>query len=546
MKKILSIIVIGMLIAIPLRSFAAEQKFFEYTTDVGSPIEVPSGSIVIQEFKIFNDYIGGIDMWYDNTGSTGSATVSLLDFANNILDSKSVSIPVATPFYTGQRLHVLFNKTIGVNSGEWYKLKITSATPKLRLYGVKRVQFVEHNAPYPTDYSIGSSLLDGEPQFSVFKFALYEITDTEPPSIANASSTIASPDSMTVSFNANELVDRSLVYGPVGSDVVSTIGYTGNYSICFEGVYACPITFNAQRNTIYVYRLSVKDSWGNVSYVDGTFESWKPGTPTPPIETPVTPPAETPPVTPPAPPVAPFSIIGEKIASVSNAAVMVSWDTSRSANSSLTVSTAPVGGQIIKTIADSVQEITHTIATDNILAANTTYYATIVSHAQDGSVAAKVIPFTTLKKSATTTIPLGVDASLQQLSIVVPDDQLALSISWNSPSANKEPTNGYRVDIIDAQGNLFQTKNVSAGLHTITVSDLAVGEYRAVVYANNGGVVEKVAAPAVITVRKSTPTIDTYELIKKPIVYVPAGLFVLLVAGLYWYSKRPVKVTLSQ
>lgn len=531
-----------MVIATPLQSFAAEQKFFEYAADVGTPVEVPSGSIATQEFKIFSDSIGGVDVWFDNTGSTGNATLSLLDMANTVLTTKSVSVPPADPFYAGQRLHVKFNKTIGVNSGGWYTLKITSATPKLRLYGIKRVQFVEHNAPYPTDYAIGTSLLNGDAQFLVFKFALYEEIDTEPPVITNASSSIAGPDSMTISFNANELVDRSLTYSPIGSGVVSTIAYAGNYSVCFEGIYACPITFDTQRNTVYAYRLTTKDSWGNESYVDGAFETWKPGTPVPPTEPPITPPSETPPPTPETPPGEPLVMDNANIASVSKTAVMATWNTNRAANSTLIVSTDPVGGTILKTVTDNAQELVHTVFTPDILAANTAYYATIISHDASGAVAAKSLSFTTLNKSVTTTLPIISDGSSQSVHTVVADDQKSMLVSWSVPAANKEPTNGYRIDVIDAQGNLFQTKTVAAGTHTVTIPGLTGGEYHAVVYANNNGVIEKVAEPAVAYARKVEPPIDTYELIKKPIVYIPAGLFVMLVVGLYWYSKRPKKI----
>ncbi len=549
MKKFLFAILIGIALLMPSASFAAEEKFFEYATDVGTPVDVPTGSIAIQEFKVYNDYMNAVDIWFDNIGASGSATFALLDSAGNTLASTGVSIPHADPFYTGQRLHVKFTKTISINSGSWYRLRITSTSPDLRLYAIKRVQFVEHNAPYPADYSVGGSSLGGEPQFAVFKFALYEEADTVPPVITNASTTIAGPDTVTISFNANELVDRMLTYGPIGSGIVSTVGYTGNYSICFEGVYACPITIATQRNMVYAYRLTARDSWGNESYVDGAFESWKPGTPVPLNDASTTPPTPTPPSTPPTPetpPIEPLTINNATIVSVTRSAIMVSWDTNRAANSLMTVSTDPVEGTILKTVSDGTQELSHVLATPDILGANTPYYVTIVSHDEGGAVVAKVMPFTTLGKAATTTLPAMPDMSGQSLQVSVSADQQSLSVTWKGSVGGMEPTGGYRVDVIDGQGNLVQSKTVASGIHAVTLPGLTGGEYHAVVYANNNGVFEKVAEPAVAYARRAAPPIDTYELIKKPIIYIPFTLFVMLIGGLFWYDRRQKETSIKK
>jgi hypothetical protein len=541
MQKIILTFAIGMLLVIPSRSFAVEEKFFEYATDVGTPVDVPTGSIATQGFRVFNDHISAIDVWIDNTGVAGNATFSLLDGANTVLAAKIVPVPHADPFYAGQRLHVKFDRTINVNSGTWYTVTITSAAPHLRLYGIKRIQFVEHNAPYPIDYSIGASFLNGESQFAVYKFALYEEIDTTPPVIANASSSIAGPDAITVSFNANEAVDRSLSYGVIGSGAVSTIGFTGYYSVCSEGVYSCPMTFDVQRNAVYAYRLTVRDSRGNESYVDGTFESWRSASqPATDNQQPATNnPQPTTQGNQQQQPVAQSLVIANaRVVAVSNAAAMIAWDTNRAANSLLTVSTDPVGGMPLKTIADGAYELTHTIATTDVLAANTSYYATIVSRDRDGSVAALVLPFGTLKKSATTTLPLPYDASAGQARSFVADDQASVSITWNALSGGGEPTGGYRIDVIDARGNLSRTMAVAPGTHTVTLPMLTGGEYHAVVYGDNNGVVEKIAEPIAVTVRKTAPPIDTYALIQKPVVYIPSTIFVMLVGGLYWYSRK--------
>lgn len=536
MKKII-LICIGLLALIPSASFAAEEKFFEFATDVGTPIEVPSGSVAIQEFKLYNDSINAVDVWFDNTGSSGSVTVALIDAASNVLATKSLTVTHADPFYTGRQLHVKFDRTIGVTSGAWYKIRVTSGSAKLRLYGVKRVQFVEHNAPYSMDTAVGSSLLDGEPQLEVFKFALYEEIDAEAPVIANASSTIAGPDEMRISFNANELVDRTLSYTAIGSGVVSTVTYSGNYSVCFEGIFSCPITINPQRNTLYTYRLTVRDSWGNESYFDGAFESWKPGTPTPPADPnlpPTTPPSDP---TPSEPQSEPLSITNGRIVSVTATAVQVSWDTDRAANSTLIVSTDPVGAQVIGSSSDTTHELAHTLAIGSGLTPRGDYYATLISRDGAGVMDAEVIPFSAEDRFATTTTIIPNAPATTLLQVSVSGDRSGASIAWQAP-ASGEPSSGYRIDIIDANGGLFRTLRVASGTHSVDVSGLEGGEYRAIAYADNGSAVEKIAPEGAVVIPKRAEPLDTYELIKKPIFYIPAALFVAMVAGLYWYSRR--------
>ena len=282
MKKLFFSICIGIVLILPSISFAVEEKFFEFANDAGVPIEVPSGSVAVQDVKIYNDFIDAVDLWYDNAGSSGSVTVVLLNASNNVLTSKTVTAAHATAFYTGQRLHVTFPDTVAITSGSLYKIRITSNVPQLRLYGIPRVQFIEHNAPVTIADAVGGSTVDEDIQLSAFKFALYEEIDTEGPVITNASSTLWGSDAVRITYNASELVDRSLSYTPIGSGIVSTVPYHGNYSICFHGIAICSITIDTPRETSYTYRLSVRDSLGNESHSDGAFESWSPGTPLPP------------------------------------------------------------------------------------------------------------------------------------------------------------------------------------------------------------------------------------------------------------------------
>lgn len=545
MKKLFISIFIGVTLLIPSASFAAEEKFFEFTADVGVPIEVSSGSVALQDFKIYNDVIDAVDLWYDNTGSSGSVTVALLNASDAVLVSKTVTVPYASAFYTGQRLHITFPDTVAVSSGSWYRLRITSNVSKLRIYGINRVQFVEHNAPSFIADAVGNAMVDEEQQSVAFKFVLYEEIDTEAPIITNVSAAIWSFDAVKIAFNANELVDRSLLYGPIGA-ATSTIAYSGSYSVCFEGVRLCSFTIDTVRGTPYVYRLFVRDSMGNESYSDGTFESWGQGAPVPPADPalpPAAPPAE--PVSSEEPPLVPLAIANARITSVTPSSIQLSWDTNRAANSTMIISSDPVGLQAVANVADGVYELAHTISVSRGITAGTDYYASIISRDMSGGMAAQVIPFTSASYSTGPEQASSPINSSTPLSASVFEAQGTVSVSWGASSAG-EPNNGYRIDIIDAQGNLIETRIISAGVHSAVISDLVEGDYSVIVYADTDGVVEKIALPATVSVKKNVGPIDTYALIKKPIVYIPFIGFIVLVAGLYWYSRRMKKVVRSK
>lgn len=538
MKKILFLIAIGIVLLMPSASFAIEEKFFEFATDVGMPINVPTGSVATQEFKILNDSINAVDVWFDNTGSSGSVTFGLYNAANALLVSRTMTVGHIDPFYAGQRLHVNFNKTIEVTSGALYTLKITSALPALRLYSIARVQFVEHNAPYVISDAIGATTVNGDPLLSVLKFALYEENDSEAPVITNATSTLRGVDTVRILFNASELIDYSLSYGLLGALERATVEFKGIYSICFEGVRDCFIDINTQSNAIYNYRLITRDSWGNESYVDGVFESWKSGAPVP------QPPADTPPSVPQAPTqptpqeplVQAFTITNARVVAVTDRSVQMAWTTNRAANSILTISTDSAGINAITTTRDDARELEHIRTSDAVLLANRTYYAIVTSYDANGAMAAQMITFSTTMATTNPLLATTPSASTP-LSVSISDEQQSLAITWNALSTG-EPNTGYRVDIIDGKGSLARSMALTTGTHSAVVENLEGGEYHAVVYADNQGVLEKVAAPAAVIIRKTNPPIDTYELIQKPIVYIPSALFVMLIAGLYWYSKK--------
>jgi hypothetical protein len=75
-------------------------------------------------------------------------------------------------------------------------------------------------------------------------------------------------------------------------------------------------------------------------------------------------------------------------------------------------------------------------------------------------------------------------------------------LTWSAP-AGGEPTSGYRIDIFDSENKLVKSIAVPQGQRSVALGQLPVGENRVVVYANNDGVFEKVAAPMNVSSRSS-------------------------------------------
>ena len=295
---------------------------------------------------------------------------------------------------------------------------------------------------------------------------------------------------------------------------------------------------DVQRDTSYAYRLTVRDSWGNESYVDGTFDSWSSDTPTPSEDSPEA-------------SADPLVISNAHVASVTYSSVYITWDTNRAANSTMIISLDPTGTQIVANVTDGIYELAHTLSTGSGITANGDYYATIFSRDENGVSASQVIAFTSgsyatpseqTEEPAVAPVTAPATAPIAAVQTSVSQVQGSATISWATPVGGG-PSGGYRIDIIDAQGNLVETRIVPTGTYSVDVTGLAEGEYRVIVYGDEAGVLEKIAAPAAISVGKKAGPIDTYELIKKPIVYVPFALFVMLVAGLYWYGRRAHKQT---
>jgi len=516
----------------PFFVFAHGTRYLEFNPDTTSSLKIADGATPSQVFFPQSDFLGGFDVWLANPGSSGTAVFDLLNEQENVIATKTVAIGNIVETSDGTRFHIDLNSQISVLGNQKYSIKATSSMPELRLYYSNRVKVVAHNAPIASEYITGVGKLGEEEQEFSFKYALYETTETSAPILSNVAWTVISPDQMRVDFNANEPVDYKIEYGPAGQGYPQSIGFTNEYHFCVLGIAACNFMVSVSPNINYQYILTVKDSWGNQSQSSGTFNSGQGLTPTPltslePSTTPSLSPTQTPANSPTGSPIPSSTAIirspnqssppdntppaiSNIRTNINDRSIDVAWTTDEIANSHLLIST-PFFITITDT-SDSTLELEHLLKIKSGLGANVNYVATITSNDAVGNTSKASISFSTLPSiiSPPNQPANQNNQSNQQFQEISVSSQNSPNgeggninvIRWELP-VGVEPSNGYRVDIFDKNGNLVKIILVSKGSNSAQVSDLENGEYSVIVYANNDGVFEKINQPAELKVGDS-------------------------------------------
>jgi len=495
----------------PLFVFAHGTNYLEFNPDQSNSLKVVDVATPSQVFFAQNDFLGGLDVWVANPGSSGTATFALLNDQGSTLTSKTVTIPYVAQISSGIKFHVDFNSQIAVLADEKYSIRITSSMPELRFYYSDRVQLISHNAPFVSPYITGVAKLGSEEQTFSFKYALYETTESSAPIILNVGWTVVSSTEMRVDFNANEPVDYKIEYGPSGQGYTQSTNFTGGYQFCAEGIGLCGINISVSPGNTYQYRLTIKDSWGNQSQSTGTFVSGQGQTPTPtpsptgsgsPAPSPTTTPTGTPPppsLSPtPTPDLSPLVVSNARVVSATDKSVQVAWTTNKAANSHLLISTPFL--ITITDATDPTMELEHLLAAGS-LAPNTSYVAKVTSIDAVNNTTDVSINFMTMPTVLPSVSPTP-QPSNPPNPITTSSNDSGGSITWNS-SPGGEPSDGYRIDIFDENGNLIRTVNVPAGSNRANIPGLNEGEYSVIVYKNNDGVFEKINQPAKLKVEPS-------------------------------------------
>lgn len=544
-QRLISVLTVIFLV-IPVLVFAHGTNYLEFNPDYfkTKPLNVSSSGILNEIFIPSNDFLGGIDFWFDNAGTSGSVIFELRDQNNNLITAKTITIPHIDPIVSGQRIHVDWNSQVPVVSSNKYRVKISSSLPQLQIYYADRIKFLGHNEPHVSNYLSGAAEINGEEQEFSFKYGLYETTETSVPIISNVIWSITSETQMRVDFNANEPVDFKIEYGPSGQGYTQNTNWTGEYKFCADGVTICNSFINVNPNTTYQYILTIKDSWGNQNQTNGTFQSGQNqiSLPTPstsstgslqassgptssssatsilsettsPTSSPIQFPTDnTSPV-----------ISNLRIVSLTDKLVEIAWTTSEATNSHLLISTPFF--ITVTDASDPTMELEHLLKINSGLGPNVAYVATVTSIDLGSNESRSSISFTTLpittfinsspsfpqqpnqQSQSSQTSQTGQSSQSNPPNQTNQSDQNQLNqvtisssgsggyVQWDKPLGGGA-SNGYRVDIFDKEGKLEKTVMVPSNAYNAKVPNLKDGEYSVIVYANNNGVFEKIDQPA--------------------------------------------------
>ena len=546
MKKLL-LIIIGLFI--PLFVLAHGSGYLEFNPDYFKTKSL-SVSIVGTIYQIFlpsNEFLGGVDFWFDNAGSSGIASFELRDQNSNLVTSRSITIPHINPVSGGQRVHIDFNSQVSVIGNNAYKIRISSNLPQLQIYYSDRIKFLGHNEPRVSDYINGAAEINGEEQQFSFKYTLYETSEASAPIISNIAWSVISANEMKVDFSVNEPVDYRIEYGVNGQGYTQTTDFIGDYQFCASGILSCSISIPVSANTNYQYRLTAKDSWSNQSQATGTFMSGESQTPVPTV-TPVTSISSTP-----VPSVTPTPLIDSvpqvisnlRIVNLTNNSVDVAWTTDEVANSYLVISfTSDL--LTIAAASDPTFELEHLLKIGPSLNPQAPYLARIISRDLSDNPSMASISFTTLSVGptpATTPSPSVPPPLPSQTPIQTPlptnivvtssgDGTGGGAVQWNLPISG-EPSDGYRVDVFDKDGKLVKTVLVKDGSRKADIPELQDGD-RIIVYTNNNGVFEKIDKPIELG---AEDTFSQRLLALWPYLLIPIALGGIL----WWLQRRKVK-----
>jgi hypothetical protein len=369
----------------------------------------------------------------------------------------------------------------------------------------------EDDPPKPID---GYVRINNENQDWSFNFSLHETTETVPPAISSFFIGFIPPARVGFFFNANEPVDMKVEYNLLPDGVTQTVGYFDEYVECPEGGEQCDVQIDVIPERSYTYQITVKDEWGNTSISSGGFYTDNDLLPDIPSEEK----GEGEDVTAPV-------LFNVRLVAVSDKFVQLTWETDEPADSNLVVL---LDDEEVVTNHDNAIEIVHTIGTPAVLVPEQSYTAIVSSTDRSGNSSQAAVPFVTLVGSGSSSLPAPPPSSsppspspTSPPSLPIPNDtpfeegggsviekeiifeeppiEIAfedggLVIEWVLlPGA--EPVDGFRIDIFTSDSKFVERRFVPGDFRKVVIPGLNQGEYYVVVYAERGGVYEKVGPP---------------------------------------------------
>ena len=538
----------------PLLTSAAELKYFEFAPDTANTININSNG-AYQPFYPQNDFISGLDVWIINPGAAGTASFGLRDGSDNLLTSKTISVPSVASTWSGYLLHINFPESIQVESSALYKIRMISSLPDLKFFYGNKTQLLLHNAyPAPEKLLLPAKINDLDQNF-FFKIALYEDGDTLSPVISNANLISINNTSARLEFNANEPLDYKITFTSQinGSSQIKDFGNA--YEFCNVEIINCGSTFNVEPGAGYNYQIIGRDANANETIITGA------------VNAAVNPSNNNPP--PNNSGISPI-LSNVRISYLSPHSITINWQTDKAANSNLAISLDSAGNRIVASAIDPTYELIHNLSSGNVLLPETQYFGALSSADPQGNAATQILSFTTQAQapaststppSETPTIPpteqsnppvnqnpLPMSSStinlppasqnngssnLPEAIITISPQGNTIIIEWLAP-LNGEPKDGYQIDIFRASDYTLERRiKVPAGTHRAEIEGLLPGNYYTMVYGNNSGILEKIAKATLIQI--ATGQVTFY---KKPIFYVIIIVIAIIAALLAFYFVR--------
>lgn len=457
--------------------------YYDYSPDPwqSQRFSASSASSIEQVFQPRVDIVlEGFDFWLDNTGSSGSINFTLLNSLGSVLATKSVNIATTAQSAGGTKVHVDLSSGVELSSSNTYSIRFSSYPSGLGIYYANTLsRFLTHNEVFVSEFLFGKARVDGVDEEFTFKYALYGYLIDE-----------ASQLSVQSEESAEETAQDLIISGARIASVTAnsaTLAWTTNKA-ADSGA-----TAREQLNPLYVIS----------SAYDNTME----------LEHAIT-------------------LTGLK-KNFSYFADIYSTDSSGETVSTFTISFKTSAVEDGPTEEDSE-------AFDEDLA-DTQDQSPVqeLDEDEEGSSSAEETILADDEGDVGPGFDFGDEVTVEQVG--QPDfsggnkGSAGFFISWTE-SALGPPSSGYRVDIFDNNHRLIKQFILSPNIRTQEISGLLNGNYKAIVYSNDGGVYKKVAASDFL-VSEEGSGLRTMFLVIAPI---------LLILGLIWFLwHRRKKANLS-
>ncbi len=195
-----------LLIVTPLLAHA-DSVIFEFAPDSWQSQRFAMNTAAGPVYEIFQSplttTLTGLDLWVDNTGSSGPVTLTLFDASQQEIGIINASIPHLAQIAGGNKVHFEIQTPIPVITGETYSLQITSNLSGLGMYYADRILSIEHNRSFTSEYQNGVAKIGQNQQPFTFKLALYAPI-SQGAYNSDASSTIQAPSNSTSTIQEQE------------------------------------------------------------------------------------------------------------------------------------------------------------------------------------------------------------------------------------------------------------------------------------------------------------------------------------------------------